>query len=111
MEPLKSLLPLAKWMLRITAALLIYSLYFKILPEVDLTSVNWFISVLQVVFGILLLAGGFGKKSKLTVVAGLLIFILSVIMMFLGGVDLNSVIRHIAPASIGFYFMACGNKG
>jgi hypothetical protein len=111
MHPLKSFVPLAKTLLRITAAILIGSLYFERMTSPDLTSVYWFISVVIVLFSGLLLIGGFMKKASLTVVSGLIICILSIIMMFIHGIDVDALVTHIAPASIGFYFMARGNRG
>lgn len=111
MEPVKSLIPIAKWLLRLTVGLAVYSLHFDRMLDFNLTSVNWFISAIITVFTVLLLVGGLVKKSKLTVVSGLIIFVLSVIMMFLGGPNLSSVILHSTPAAIGFYFLARGNKG
>lgn len=111
MKPLKSFAPLAKTLLRITAAILIHSLYFDRLTNPDLTSVYWFISVVIVIFALLLLIGGFIKNASLTVVSGLIICILSIIMMFIHGIDMSSVVAHIAPATIGFFFLARGNKG
>lgn len=111
MKPLKSLAPLAKTLLRITVAILVVSFYFDRLTNPDLTSVYWFISVVIVIFAVLLLVGGFVKKASLTVVSGLIICILSIIMMFIHGIDMNSVVTHIAPATLGFFFLARGNKG
>lgn len=111
MKPLKSFVPLAKMLLRITAAILIGTLYFDWLTNPDLTSVYWFISVVIVIFAFLLLISGFIKNASLTAVSGLIIFILSIIMMFIHGIDMNSVVAHIAPATIGFFFLAHGNRG
>jgi len=111
MEPLKSLVPFAKWLLRITLGLAVYSIHFSRVLNFDLSSVNWFISTLITLFAVLLLVGGFLKKSKLTVVSGLILFVLSVIMFFLAEPSLSSGILHSTPAAIGFYFMARGNKG
>jgi hypothetical protein len=111
MKPLKSFVPLAKTLLRITAAILIGALYFDRLTNPDLTSVYWFISVVIVIFSGLLLIGGFLKSASLTVVSGLIICILSIIMMFMHGIDIDALVTHIAPAAIGFYFLARGNRG
>ena len=111
MEPLKSLIPFAKWLLRLTVALLVYAVYFEVLTDPDLAAVTWYISVFISIFAVLLVAGGFVKKPSLTVVSGLIIFILSIIMIFINDADLNSIVKNVAPAVIGFYFLAGGNKG
>lgn len=102
---------MAKWLLRIALAVLVYERYFDLLLNFDFSSVPWLISLLMVLFTVLLLAGGFAKKASLTVISGLLVALLSVIMIFFDGVDLGSIATHIAPAAIGFYFMARGNRG
>ena len=111
MEPMKSLVPFAKWLLRITLAVVVYGLYFERLLDFDVSSVPWLISLLMVLFTVLLLVGGFTKRSSLTVISGLVVALLSVVMIFFDGIDLASFSSHIAPAAIGFYFLARGNKG
>lgn len=107
---MKSFAPLAKTLLRITVAILIASLYFDRLTNLDLTSVNWYISLVMVIFTALLLIGGFLKNASFTVISGLVICILSIIMMFIHGIDIDAIVTHIAPAAIGFYFLANGNR-
>lgn len=111
MEPIKSLIPVAKWLLRFSAAFLIYTIYINRLLDFELTNVTWFIAALMVVFGVLLVAGGFSKKAALTVVSGMILCILSVIMIFMENVDLGAIARHLPVAAVGFYFLARGNKG
>jgi ATP/ADP translocase len=78
------------------------------------------IAAIVVILAVLLLAGGLLNKSSLTVISGLLIFVLFVFLMFshsssfFDGSEsdsLKNILEKIIPASIGFYFMARGNKG
>ena len=111
MEPLKSLIPLAKWLLRIAMGLMVYSIYFHTFREFDVKSVSWFLSLLALLFAVFLLVGGFMKKNSLTVVSGMILFLVSLLMIFMGDIDIQGVIRNVPPAAIGFYFMARGNRG
>jgi len=110
MEPVKSFLPIAKWMLRLALALLIYIRYMDLVLGFSFDSAAYFIAAGLVIFGVLLVAGGFTKKSDLTVVSGLLIFLLALIMVFIDNFSVNRLITHFPVAAMGFYFMARGNK-
>jgi len=111
MEPVKSFLPFAKWLLRIALALLIYIRYFDLVETLKFDSAAYFISALLLIFGVLVLIGGFNKKSDLTVISGLLIFLLALIMVFVDGFSFNRLLIHFPVSAMGFYFMARGNKG
>ncbi len=110
MEPVKSFLPFGKWLLRIALALIIYIRYMDTTLTFSFNSAGYFISALLVIFGVLLLAGGFTKKSDLTVISGLLIFLLALIMIFIDGFTVSRLITHFPASAMGFYFMARGNK-
>ncbi|MEX0986816.1 MAG: hypothetical protein WD052_05005 [Bacteroidales bacterium] len=111
MRPQKSFVSLAKWLLRIALAIIVFSLYFDRISDLDFSSLIWYISVFMVLFTILLIVGVFVKKESLTVISGLVVAVLSVIMIFMGNVDLDAIVTHCAPLAIGFYFMARGNRG
>lgn len=121
MKPLTSLVPFAKWLLRISFAAFAYIVYFN--DAIDFSGyfaqVN-IIAAIVVILAVLLLAGGLLNKPSLTVISGLLILILFVFLMFSPGSSLfaeseadplKNILEKIIPASIGFYFMARGNKG
>lgn len=110
MKPIKSFVPVAQWLMRITVALILFNLYFHRIDDLNFTSVEWLVSVLLVIFSALLVIGGFLKKHSTTVVSGLVISILSLIMILIAGVDFDAVTTHIAQFSIGLYFMARGNR-
>ncbi|MBN2522978.1 MAG: hypothetical protein JXB24_06865 [Bacteroidales bacterium] len=111
MEPMKSLVPMAKWLLRIAVALIVYGAFLNTALSFSFSGAGYYFALAMVIFTILLLVGGFLKKSSMTVISGLVILVLSVILMFTGGISLGSIIANFATAAIGFYFMARGNLG
>ncbi len=113
MEPIKSLIPLGKWLLRLTVVVFVYTTYFDKFSDFSFKGPDFFIATAFVLLAALLLIGGFMKRSTLTIVSALAICILSVIMMFLieGDFKLSHLYAFFTPAAIGFYFMARGNNG
>ena len=113
MKPMKSLVPLGKWFLRIAAVAIVYSdgLIEKAL-EFSFKGMPYFIALALTVLVILLVVGGFLRDANLTVVSGLLIVITSLIALFsVQGFSVPNLIGVFPLASIGFYFMARGNLG
>jgi len=110
MNPIKSLVPTAKWLLKIAVVVIIYHKYFDFAAKFDFDSLEYFIALVMVIAAVALIVGGFTKKNQTTVLSGLVICILSVIMMFVDGFDLNSIMEQFAPAALGFYYMARGNE-
>lgn len=113
MKPIKSLVPLAKWLLRIAAIGIIYKAgHFETAITFAFNSLTYFISLLAVIFVIMLFIGGLLKNSNLTVVSGLLILILSLIILFAQiGFSIPGLLSILPLGAIGFYFMAKGNLG
>ena len=111
MEPLKSLLPIARWFLRIAAAIIIYRFYFATFETLDFDSLEYFISFFMIIAAITLVVGGTLRTNTMTVLSGLVITGLSVLNMFVGEFDLTSLITNFVPGSLGFYFFTQGNKG
>jgi len=111
MNPIKNLVPLAKWFLRISVAIILYDFYFKMFEKFNFDSLEYFIALVLVVCAVTIIVGGFLKKCTVTVVSGLVICALSVLMIFVEGFEFDVLLKHFVPASIGFYFMARGNLG
>jgi len=111
MKPVKSLVPLAKWLLRIAAAVIGYVVFLDLALTFSFNDTNYFLALAMVICIVLLLVGGFLKTSSLTVISGLLILLLSVILMFVQGISIDTVMGNFTTAAIGFYFMARGNLG
>ena len=111
MKPIKSAIPLAKWLLRIAVLLIVYDRFFREFKTFSFNNLNYFIAFIMVITSIFLLFGGFLSKTKVTTVSGLVLVILSIILIFLQGFGINGIVNNISVLSIGFYFLARGNKG
>ena len=83
MNPVKNLLPIARWFLRISVLVVVFTTYFPIVETLSFDTLSYFIALAFVVFGVLLFVGGFMTNSNMTVVSGLVVFILSMIVMFI----------------------------
>ena len=111
MKPFKTGKGVANWLLRITLATAIYTLYVNILSTFAFTSLSFLIALGITIFGVLIIIGGFTAKPTLTVIAGLaitLITIYKIIISFNGNFD-HYLISQLIPLSIGFYFFTNGN--
>jgi hypothetical protein len=113
MKPVKSLVPLAKWLLRIAAIGIVYkSGDFATALTLSFKGISYFFSLAFVVFVVLLFIGGFLKNSNLTVLSGLLLLGLSLLVLFVQiGFSIPGLLSILPIATIGFYFMARGNLG
>lgn len=111
MNPIKSLVPTAKWLLRIAALIIVYQKYFDLAATFDFNSLEYFLSLFLVLTAITLIVGGFSKNNTMTVLSGLGICVFSILMMFVNEFDFYVLIDQLVPASLGFYFFARGNNG
>ncbi|RPH32511.1 MAG: hypothetical protein EHM93_09140 [Bacteroidales bacterium] len=112
MQPLKSGQVIALWFLRITLALYLFFDNIYSLRQISFESLRFYIAFAFVIFAILLLVGGFLSKPGLTVISGLIIFLLSAYQLFVsyGGTFDVGLILYLFPLSIGFFFLCQGNK-
>ncbi len=113
MKPVKSLVPLAKWLLRIAALGIVFkSGHFNSVLGLSFQGISFYFSLAFSVLAVLLFIGGFLKNSNLTVVSGLLLSVLCVIVLLVQiGFSISGVLSILPLAAIGFYFMARGNLG
>ena len=110
MKPVKSLVPLSRWLLRLAAASIIYAGYFNIAIGFSFSGLGYFIALCMVVLGVMLVIGGITKDSTLTVVSGGLILLFCIIQLLaVNGFSLNGLAGFLPLAAISFYFMAGGN--
>ncbi|MBN2891416.1 MAG: hypothetical protein JXL97_06090 [Bacteroidales bacterium] len=107
MKPLKAALPIGKWMLRLSLVLFIYYVYKDTILSFEFKNLEYITILGLSVFVLLLFIGGFLKNNSLSVISGLLIFILSTIKLVLGLPGLEA--EMFMFIAIGFYFMASGN--
>jgi hypothetical protein len=113
MNPLKSLVPLAKWLLRFSAIAIIYTInYLELALSFSFNSPKYLMALAYSIITILLVVGGFQKTAKLTVISGFLLVLISIIDLFaIEAFSVPNLIASIPLTSIGFYFMARGNEG
>ncbi len=112
MKPLKSLIPIANWFLRISALAIVYSVgYVMSALTFSFNGLPYIASLSYSIVTVLLLIGGFQKNAKLTVISGLLLIILSLAdLFFVKGFSVPNLINLTPLISIGIYFLAEGNE-
>lgn len=113
MKPVKSLVPIAKWLLRVAAIGIVYkSGHFDTVLTLSFKGISYFFSLAFAVLVILLFIGGFLRSSNLTVLSGLFLLVVSLIVLFVQiGFSVPGLLSILPLATIGFYFMARGNLG
>ena len=111
MKPFKSGAVIAAWLLRITILFFVYEHFFKGFPGFDLKSFTFYVHSLYILSSVLLLVGGLIQKPALTVLAGLVIFVLPIVQLihFFPKDILSDIMLYLLPLSAGFYFFTAGN--
>lgn len=112
MKPVKSLLPAARWLLRITLPAYLMLIHGKTILAMQYESQPFFVALAFVVFGILLFAGGFTSKPGLTVVSALLLSLLLVYHLYLNfepSITISQVLS-LMLLSVSLYFMSSAPK-
>ena len=112
MQPFKSGQVVAMWLLRITLVLYLFFNNIYSLRQINFDSIHFYIAFAFVIFAVLLLVGGFLSKPGITVISGLIIFLLSAYQLVIsfGGRFDSSLVLFLFPLSIGFFFVCQGNK-
>lgn len=111
MKPIKSLFPLASWLLRLALLLMVAML---IWPDLKLVQFTDLYSLLPAVFGLfalLLAIGGFMSKHTLTMLSGLAIMLVSGWFIYrqFDGLNQNLAV-YALTGIIGLHFFVNGNK-
>jgi hypothetical protein len=111
-KPFKSGAIIAAWLLRVMFVWFVYEHYFRTFGGFDFKSFNFYLHVAYIIFGILLVAGGFMQKPGLTVLSGLVIFILPVVQLIRHFPEnpASVVMIFLLPLAIGFFFFTAGNN-
>jgi hypothetical protein len=110
MKPIKSFIPFAKWLLRLSIALLVYLNYFDTAVTFEFKGLEYFVPFSIVVVTIILLVGGLLKGSTMTMIAGLLLFAgVFVQLIMVSTFSVNGLIGIFPLATMSFYFFASGN--
>jgi hypothetical protein len=110
MKPIKSFLPFAKWLLRLSITLLVYLAYFDTFLTFEFKGLEYFVPFSIVVVTVMLLIGGLLKGNTLTMIAGFLLFAGVFVQLFaVSGFSTKGLIEIFPLTAMSFYFFAGGN--
>lgn len=112
MKPFKSGIAFSKWLMRIAILALTSVVYYSAFETFNLRDLDFIIAAAFLLFSVLLIIGGFLRKSSLTVISALLLLILSVfelITKYSGGLKSSYAVYFLVIA-ISFYFISKGNE-
>jgi len=113
MKPIKSIGPLAAWMLRLGVLLMIVAMVNPIIQQFDVGRIHHIISAVLALFGILLFVGGFFKTSTLTMISGIVIMLLCGYLAYTANefsILNRNFTTYLLLGMIGFHFFVNGNK-
>lgn len=112
MKPFKSGKPVAHWLLRIALMGILMVIYYNTLSTLNFSNFNFYLAGTMVLLGVLLFYSAAFSKSGMTIIIGLLIFLVSLyklVISFNGTID-GYLVTHLVPLAIGFYFFTNGNE-
>ncbi len=102
---------IARWALRITILLVVFTRYYEDFMAFQLDSFEFYVAAVFIIFGVLLLIGGFLSKHDITVVSGLLLVIASIIMGFVSFDGITGEFAlNLLLGSAALLFVTEGNK-
>jgi hypothetical protein len=115
MKPLKGILPVAMWLLRISVVIFAVTNFWPVIKTFSLNGVYYFAASAFLIFSVLLFLGGFTSKSTMTVFSALALFLTSLYMLFdlYAGFSLHVFLTYfpfLFIASVALLFAATGNK-
>lgn len=111
MRPFKTATGLAMWLLRFSLIAGIYKTSFNTFTSFAFNSLNYFIHLFLIVFGVMLFVGAFVSKHSTTVLSALFLFILYVILLFVNiNSGISTIITYATLMSLSLFFLANGNK-
>jgi len=108
MQPIKALLPVSVWLMRIALILYAYEEYFKTFTKFHLDKVEFYIASFFLIFSAIIFITGFKRRVALTVISGFIITLISIyniISIIEGGLDTGLILNFLI-ASIAIYFLA-----
>lgn len=111
MKPWTSFVGLAKWLLRIAMFFVIFTQYYESFMAFELNRIAFYASAIFLIFGVLLLVGGFLSRHNLTVISGLMIFLVSIYASAISFDGITSEFAlNILIGSVALLFLTDGNK-
>ena len=108
MQPIKALMPVSIWLMRIGLLLYAYEEYFHRLSKFQLSKVEFYIAALFLIFSAIIFVTGFVKKATLTVISGFIITFISIyniLNVVDRGLDMELII-NLLIAGIAIYFLS-----
>jgi len=111
MRPIKSLSPFAGWLLRLGLVFMVGVLVWPALKQFQFTNLESAITLAFALFAVLVFIGGFMSKHTLTMLSGLVLFLLSVWHLYWNfrGISINFA-AYALTGIIGLHFFINGNK-
>lgn len=98
-------------MFRIAILLVVFTLHYDAFMAFKLDSLAFYVAAVYIIFGVLLLIGGFVNKPNLTVLSGLLLLIVSLLMCFVSFDGITSEFAvYVLLGSVALFFVTDGNK-
>jgi hypothetical protein len=112
MKPFTSGTVITAWLIRLTLVWFVYRNYFQPFTSFDLHSFHFYVSAAYLLFSVLIVIGGFFQKTTLSVLSGLIVFVLPIVQLIrVFPEDLGSVLLvYLIPLAAGFYFFTYGNN-
>ncbi len=111
MKPFTAFSGIARWVLRITILMVVFTQYYDTFMAFKLDSFAFYVAAVFIIFGVLLLIGGFLSKHDLTVVSGLLLVMASI---YMGFVSFDGITGEFASnlllGAAALLFLTEGNK-
>lgn len=108
MQPIKALLPISVWLMRIGLLLFAYEEYFHRFSKFQLSKVEFYIAALFLIFSAIIFVTGFVKKTTLTVISGFIITFISIyniLNVVDRGLDVDLII-NLLIAGIAVFFLS-----
>lgn len=112
MKPFRFILPVARWIMRLSLVIYLFYLYINSALMLEFTQASFYVSALYVIGGILLFAGGFVRTHAITLVAALLLSGLAIYQLVVGcpGKINLEVANNGLLLAVYLYFLGSGNK-
>ena len=112
MKPIKVLLPVFRWVMRISLILYAYVMYFDVIRSFQFGDLGYFVALIFSLFTVLLLVGGLLRESSITVISALILILLELYQLTY---DVNPEVSQsfaifLMIMSITGYFLATGNE-
>lgn len=108
MQPIKALMPVSIWLMRVGLLLYAYEEYFHRFSKFQLSKVEFYIAALFLIFSAIIFVMGFVKKATLTVISGFIITFISIFNILNvvdRGLDMELII-NLLIAGIAVYFLS-----